>query len=706
MKQIILIFGLIFYQLNFLYAQSKINFSIAQQLQKKSTASIDVFIKGDMERIMELLESNRATLKYAAGNIAVASVTFPQIAILLTSEGVERIEAYPQRNTIMNDTMLINNHILPVHDGTFPLTQAYDGTGVVVGIMDTGIDYTHPDFIDSTGHSRVKYYWDQNQMKAENTPVKYGYGQEWDQIQIDSGKAIHPSDGFHGTHVAGIAAGNGRAINKYKGVAPNADLVVVAVNFNSSNPTLLADAVDYIYSKADLLGKPCVINASLGDYFGSHDGKDLQAQLISNMIDQKNGRSFVASAGNKGNSPIHLGYNVTSDTNFTFFNLSSGSIFIEIWGDTANLNNIQFSIGADQFTPNYSFRGHTKFKTIASVLGIYTNDTLYKNGKRIGTIETYGDQIGSTYSLSYFITPDSTSYKWRLSATGNGKFDLWSLNMVSSGLPSSKVMRDSVYYKYPDLQQTIVSSFQCLDNVITVANYTNRKSYVDYNHQLYYAKEIPGKRHSSSSCGPTRDGRLKPDISSPGDVTLASLDQRVRDVYIKDNPSSIAPEAYHARDGGTSSAGPGVAGIAALYLQKNPTATAMEIKNAILTCARQDAFTGSSPNNMYGYGKADGFKTLTECAPNGIDSYQQNSYSFRIFPNPSTSGNPVYFDVSLPAGSMVQTIFIYNELGSCVSSIQQPQKQIQLIQPLSPGVYFCKLISNTGIVAIKKMVIL
>ena len=704
MKKILLLTGFIFCQLFTASAQSKANFSIIQQIEKKSTAAIDVFIKGDVKRIQELLESNRGIFKYSAGNIVVARLTFPQIAVILKSEGVERIEAYPQRTIPMNDTMLINNRIVSIHNGDFPLHQAYDGKGVVVGVMDTGIDFTHPDFIDSAGKTRVQFYWDQHLPNSPNTPVAYGYGQEWDAIQIDSGKALNGTDG-HGTHVAGIAAGNGRAVHKYKGVAPAADLVVVNIDFNSNNPTIIADAVDYIYSKAMLLGKPCVINASIGDYYGSHDGKDLQAQVISNLINQKNGRAFVASAGNKGDSPIHLQHQVTADTNFTLFNPVNGSIYIEMWADTADLKHVKFAVGADQFSPVYAFRGRTGFKNIASCLGLYHIDTLFKNGKRLGTVETYGDQIGGTYSMVYYIVPDSLNYKWRLITTGSGKFDLWNLNMVSSGLPSSKVMHDSMFYKYPDLQQTIVSSYQCLDNVITVGNYTNRKSYIDYNHNLYYAKETPGKRHSTSSSGPTRDGRLKPDIIAPGDMILSSLVQSLRPILIATNPSAITPEAYHVRDGGTSSSAPGVAGIAALFLQKNPEATAMQVKNAILSCARKDAYTGTTPNNQYGYGKADGFKTLTECSPDEIDEADAR-ISVQIFPNPAYAGSTVHFDVSLPPGSSLQTLSIYNELGALIHVVSSAKNQFRLQQYLPPGIYFCRMITDTHLITTKKLIIL
>ncbi len=706
MKKVILLTYFVFFQILLVSAQSKVNFAIAQQIKKKNTAAIDVFIRGDVDRIKELLESNAGKFKHAAGNIVIAHLTFPQIATLLKHNGVERIEAYPQQTIPMNDTMLINNNVIPVHNGQSPLIQAYDGKGVVVGVIDTGLDFTHPDFLDSTGNSRVKFYWDQNLPDSVNTPVDYGYGQEWDNVQIDSGHAV-PGTDPHGTHVTGIVAGNGRAVNNYKGVAPNADIIAVSLDFNSTKATIVAEAVDYIYSRAQLLGKPCVINASIGDYLGSHDGKDLQAQFISSLIDQKKGRAFVASAGNKGNSPIHLGYTVTADTNFTFYTPSQGYVYLQMWADTTAFKNVHFAIGVDQLSPSYSPRARTPFTTIAPNIGTYRIDTLFKNGKRLGIVESYGDLVGGAYSMEYFITPDSATYTWKFMATGNGKFDLWNTDNIFNGnLPSSKVMHDSVFYKRPDLDQTMVSSYQCLDNVITVGNYANRKTYIDYNHNTFYGSGTPGKRFPTSSCGPTRDGRIKPDIIAPGDVMLSSLVLSLRAHYISVLPGNITPEAYHTRDGGTSSSGPGVAGIAALYLQKYPAASAMQVKNAILTCSRQDAFTGVTPNNAYGYGKADAFKTLTGCGITGIDNQLSDALSFHIYPNPAGNGSSVHMAVSLPAGTSLQKLEIYNELGARVVMISSPKSEMELTQHLAPGIYFCKLTSSTQGVATKKLVIL
>src|SRR5690606_24930367 len=107
--------------------------------------------------------------------------------------------------------------------------------GVILGFIDTGIDVFHPDFLDSLGNTRILAIWDQ--YNADNGSSAYGYGEVWDSSAINSGNCSHLDHGNtnHGTHVAGVAAGNGRAVNNYKGVAPDANIVMVASKENVSN---------------------------------------------------------------------------------------------------------------------------------------------------------------------------------------------------------------------------------------------------------------------------------------------------------------------------------------------------------------------------------------------------------------------------------------------------------------------------------------
>ncbi len=712
MKKTLLLLSVLTSVLSTILAQSKMNFSLVKKIQENKnnrSQTMDVFIQGDVNTIKALVSANGGTFKYSAGNIAVVNLPLGQIGNIVTNKAVQRIEAYSQHIRPMNDTMLKNNNIIPVHTGQAPLTQAYDGTGVVVGFIDTGIDFSHPDFKNSNGKSRIKFIWDQTLADSANTPLPYNYGQEFTNSDIDNGLAsAHTDKEYHGTHVAGVGVGNGLANSSYKGAAPNAEIIMVSLG-NSS--TVFSDGVDYIYSKAQAMNKPCVINISFGDYYGSHDGQDLQAQLIKNMINQRSGQALVAAAGNAGSIAFHLGYNVTTDTNFTFFSNTSNSVYMQLWADTINFKNIHFTIGADQMTPAHLFRGKLPFTDISTHLGIFKEDTLFKNGKQIGRIQSYGDVVGGSYSMEYNIIPDSTTYDWRLITTGSGKFDLWSFDLDASNLPSLATMPDSIFYKSPDKNQTICSSFQCLDNVITVANYTNRRSYIDYSNNLYvdYAN-VPGRRHITSSIGPTRDGRIKPDIAGPGDMTMAAVVLAGVPTIISNNlpdpPHELDLGGYHIRSGGTSNAAPGIAGIAALYLQKNPTATAMDVKQAIITCATQDQFTGSNlPNNQWGYGKANAFNALTGCLPTNVNTIK-NINSLIIYPNPSSAGTILNIEVSSIRPIDKTVMKIYNTLGELVKTISLNNSSIQLNNDLLPGIYFCNLVLNGHSVSTKKLVIL
>ena len=715
MKKILLLLSLSTVVITTVFAQSKMNFSLVKKIQEnknnRSSPTVDVFIQGDINTIKSLVSANGGTFKYSAGNIAVVNLPLGQIGNIISNKAVHRMEAYSQHIQALNDTMLKNSNILPVHAGQSPLTQGYDGTGVVVGFIDTGIDFSHPDFQDSNGKSRVKFVWDQNLADSANTPLPYNYGQEFTNTDIDNGLAsAHIDAEYHGTHVAGVGVGNGLANGNYKGAAPGADIIMVTVN--NSSATTFTDGVDYIYSKALAMGKPCVINISFGDYYGSHDGKDLQAQMIKSMIDQRSGQAMVVAAGNAGKIAFHLGYSVTTDTNFTLFSNTSGSVYMQLWADTTNFKNVHYTVGADQMGP-HSFRGKLPFSDISTHIGIFSEDTLFNAAKQqIGRIQSYGDKVGGSYSMEYNIIPDSAAYDWRFIATGSGKFDLWSFDLESSALPSKATMPDSVYYKSPDVNQTICSSFQCLDNVITVANYTNRRSYLDYSNNIYIdSSKVPGRIDASSSFGPTRDGRTKPDIAAPGDMTMAAVVLSGVPTIIANNlpdpPHELDYGGYHIRDGGTSNASPGVAGIAALYLQKNPTATAMNVKQAIISCTTKDQFTGSSlPNNRWGYGKANAFNALTGCLTTNIISNYSDKNSAGIYPNPSFNGTVINIDISDIKPTDKTVMKIYNAVGELVKTISITTPTIQFTNDLLSGVYFCNLTVNGHSVSTKKLVIL
>ena len=668
--------------------------------EEKKNETVAVLIKGDVLFLREEIVRLGGNVKFSAGNICSASLPAGALYPLSTSTKVQRMEEGHVKMQTLNDKMLLNNRIDMVHQGISPLPQGYDGSGVIVGIIDTGIDFTHPDFKDSLGQSRVLWVWDHLLANNGNTPQPYNYGQQFSKANIDSGTAAaHIDQTAHGTHVAGIATANGDSLPAFKGAAPKADIIAVSLDFNKDDDTWLssvADAVDYIFNKADSLNQPCVINISAGTYFGSHDGNDLQAEAIDNLITTKAGRMVVAAAGNAGNYPLHIQHLIANDTAFTWFRQSGGNpIYIEFWADTANLNNVQFSVGADQVSPVYSDRGQLTWTSILPHLGILGTDTLYSvNGNRIAIVQTYGQLTGSRYSMIYNILPDSGTYNFRLISKGTGKYDAWSFDMVSSGLPSPGLYPPIINYVLPDLKQNICSSFQCSDIVLCVGQYVNRNNYIDVNGNLQTFATIEGALGASSSRGPTRDGRTKPDITSTGEVTLSALRLSSAAWFLANQPYKLAPGGIHIRDGGTSSAAPVVAGAIALYLQKNPAADWQDIRNRVLLCSKKDNYTGTNlPNNNWGHGKLDAFNMTVGCTALGTEDIHSNNIG--VFPNPAHS------EVTIQAadGNKINAIKIYNYQGQLVRN-ELLSKDISThkisIKEFARGVYYLRLEMLSG----------
>jgi subtilisin family serine protease len=707
----------------FCQAPTKFDFYLAgkqaafDQGREDGNKMMDVLIQGNIAGIKRIVDQYNGVFKYSYGNIAAIHIPVKALSAFYLSNAVKRMEGAPAHIRICNDTMRMHAHIVEAQMGMSPLTQPYKGKGVIVGFIDTGIDFVHPDFRDSLNKSRILSIWDMNQPVNALTPVPYGYGQEFDKPMLDS--ALHDSipttlaymDSActilyeHGSHVAGVGTANGRANGLSIGAAPESDIMMVAYNFTNQTATEMTDAVSYIYNKADMYGEPCVINASLGDYDGSHDGTDLQALMIDSMITAKPGRVFVAAAGNESNIPYHLGYTVIpGDTSFTWFEYypysGYGALYFDVWADTANFRKVQFSIGVDNVAP-FKAITRTPYSTVLTNLGKIVTDTI-KNakGNRLGILQTYTQLVGKTYSLEVQIVPDSTSYYWRLMTTGSGKIDCWYPDpepIVNSGLPNASAFPEISNYKLPDTISTLCSSYQCSPNVITVGDYLSRKTFINYADTLFTYFDstfIENKLTYYSGSGPTRDGRVKPDIASPGDICMSVLPTPVRAYFIANGPTNIDPGGWHHTDGGTSTAAPGTAGIAALYLQMKPNATNIEVRNAIISCSDQDNFTGACPNNSYGYGKVNGFKALTGCAA-GIENIQPIVSGLSAYPNPMKDGTVITYDFTSIQEYCNANIAVYDVMGKEVRDIELKNSKGAVSFPaesIASGTYFYSLI--------------
>ena len=581
---------------------------------------VDLYIHGEVAGISEAVKTAGGTVKMMRPSLISARVPVQRVRALAANNAVKGFEFSMEPGHLLNDSMRVKNHINEVQMGLDPLLQGFNGENVIIGIIDSGMDFRHPDFKDADGNTRVIHYWDQTLAVASNTPQPYNYGQEWDAAAIDAGSMTaidQPWANGHGSTVTGTAAGNGLANGLNKGVAPLADIIVVSADFTGNFKSHVADGVKYIFDIAEALGRPAVVNASLGSYMGSHDGKDASALFIDDMLNAQGGRVMVCAAGNSGAiAAYHVEQVVTADTSFTWFKSNQGVVGFEVWADAADLANVNYAIGADRVTPTFGFRGNTPFRGLADNLGTVTTDTLWSaSGNRLGVLNMLVNQRGAQYQLQVQMNVDSVALNYRFMTTGSGKFDIWSsaqfgfCDMVLN-IPTAAQYPPIDNYVMPDQNKHIVDSWACSDNVLTVANYYNEVSYIDYTGAISTVPGTEGALSTNSSKGPTRDDRVKPDVAATGDITMSAGPLDGLAALIAQQPYKVAPGGMHFRNGGTSMASPVVTGAAALYLQKCPTATYAEVAQAIRNNTRVDAFVGVAPNNSWGYGKLDAFAAL------------------------------------------------------------------------------------------------
>ncbi|MEQ9064974.1 MAG: S8 family serine peptidase [Vicingaceae bacterium] len=589
---------------------------------------IDVVLFSKSPSLQEVLGSRSIPFRRHFKNYYRVSIQRGQLESILATGLIQYIESPSGHGFTLNDTMRSLNNIDQVHNGQGVLNRSYKGNGVIIGFIDTGIDFKHPDFQDSLGKTRVIKIWDQSQdTTVSNRIPSFGYGQVWDSFDINLGNCPHDDDVLsHGSNVAGIAAGNGLALNRFQGAAPESEIIFVASDFSSTNwLQSVADGVEFIFLEADKIGRPCVINISAGDYLGSHDGYDLAALRIDSMIKAEKGRAVVAAAGNSGNLPYHLGYTVSADTSFTWFDynasssLGYGAVYFQLWADTSDFNDVHFAIGSNLSSNSYSKRAETPFDQVKNRLNSIVTDTLKNASNNIGIVQTFASLQGSRYFLEVLIKqPDSSQYLFSFITTGSGRFDVWSDSWLGhshirhSSLPSTSVLPEIIHYKRPDTLQTIVSSFTCLPSVITVGNYTAKNAYLDYDSIWQTFPVIPGKKAQNSSLGPNRLLQQKPDLIASGDYTLTANRLASIPLHIANNQADrIAFGGFHKRNGGTSMASPVVAGTVALLFEQCPMADYKDILDNLTQTAALDSFTTPFvPNYSYGFGKNDAFAAM------------------------------------------------------------------------------------------------
>lgn len=506
---------------------------------------------------------------------------------------------YPEVDYPTLDLSIPETGVNLLHSG-FVNNTPYRGRGAIVAIFDTGIDWKHLDFRDpsDTTKSRILFIWDQTiaPQTGESSPPGFTYGVEYTKAHIENELDGTPT-GFvrqqdtngHGTHVAGTAAGNGLASNgKYVGVAPEADIIVIKGGNASFTRDNQINAISYLQSKGTLLGKPIVLNMSIGGHSGPHDGT-LPTEAAVDQFVATPGRVVAISAGNEGGSNIHFGGSIAAGGTFTT------SITVPSYTPNSGTTN-------DRFALDIWFNGNPS----VAVTLVSPSQASYSVGTTAAT-NADGQVIISN-------AQDATNFERRITvdvqdgdATRPPVQGTWTLNLSSpvattfdGWVTSSTVGTTSVSVSGTNTQKTVAMPGTAA-GAITVASYVTKWSWPTNTSQNFtYSNTTDGTANISSfsSIGPTRDGRQKPEIAAPGQGIAAALSSTA-------TPSStrVQPGSRHYLIQGTSMASPHVAGAAAVLLGAFPTLTAAQVKSLFTSTATADAMTGSVPNFTWGYGK-------------------------------------------------------------------------------------------------------
>jgi minor extracellular serine protease Vpr len=575
--------------------------------------------------------------KFVLSVVATKATQVPSLQSIVPPSSFKPPSDHPVTNAKTSSTV--------VHSPAAFNAGGLTGKGVIVGVIDTGIDWRHEDFMKQDGTSRILYLWDMTDNSFETSSGKIGSqppileggnvpgpGTLYTNKQINDAlqgqSAVNSSDNFgHGTVTAGTAAGNGRATangvpaGTYMGVAPQADLIIVKAGDCGSFDDSYILGTKWIAQVAQERRQPVVINHSLGGHFSPHDGSEAAEQLMNKISGAgKPGTVLTVSAGNEGKYSLHgtgrfgprrpgqadidgapLEVSISQRTkNQTWLNgyfdtrddwglvvRGSGSFLVDQIGRPFNLyifkvkDEIKVQLPDGVKEPDY-------FDELADLI---------LNKSRLAAPGEKTDRL-------WFPLPPGNYFVWGFGATGrvvSGSFDLYTPFYTQGSFTIGAVKR------------MMVGSPGNAANVITVGSYDFRLAWENQpGGQTIYNLSLERISDYSSPGGRRDDGIFKPEITAPARYTISSMSSEAKPGSTACQGQNMGTAGWTAvtRDGkhmawsGTSAAAPYVAGVIALMLQKNPNLDAAQIKNILIKTARSDhKFVGTVPNPEWGYGK-------------------------------------------------------------------------------------------------------
>ncbi|BAT53317.1 Peptidase S8 and S53, subtilisin, kexin, sedolisin [Nostoc sp. NIES-3756] len=527
----------------------------------KPTKSI-VFIYCNADADLSHLSQYGVELNQNYGSVRTAFLPLENLPVLSEETAIHRIKPSRQLHLRMDVAPKV------VQLSEFQNRTGLTGKGVIIGIIDTGIDAKHPAFSD-----RILRLWDQT---LPGPGVNEGrYGAEFQAAQL----TISQDTQGHGTHVAGIAAG---ADGTYRGVAPEAELIIVKSDLQDAH---IADGIHYIFRVAGELGKPAVVNISLGSHGDAHDGSD----SLSKIIDAESGpgRIVCCAAGNEGNYNIHGQANIPSGRSrgmrFHVPLNQIGIVWLNAW--YSSTGQLEVSVRS----PNGFVSPYQKIITDGNPSQSYNLPD-----SQVEIVTSVPDPANGDYNIFVQIRGQGRSpvqggvwqLRLRNTSAADTKLDVWALDDNCSVIFTGKSVKDAVKIGSPG----------CASSAVTVAAYTTKAKYDDMDGQVQEMGLELNTISDFSSEGPLRNNAQKPDIAAPGAMIVSALSSYANsDRSMTINPQFVAMS-------GTSMAAPFVSGLIALLLQRNPHLNPRTIKDLLRKSSAIPGKPAGTFDPKWGYG--------------------------------------------------------------------------------------------------------
>ena len=506
--------------------------------ERARSLNLDVGFDGE-ENTWELIVKYSGSLSRLEEEGIVVTELLNEYAVLIVPEsGIGRLAEVPEIEYIEKPKRLFfaaeqgrtASCVTGVQNARYDLY----GDGVLVAVLDSGVDYAHPDFRNEDGTTRILALWDQT--IPGRPPAGYRIGTEYTKEQIDEALAqsdpvrrreLVPSTDAsgHGTRVLGIAAGNGRAGGiRYRGVAPRSSILAVKLGVPRTDSfprtTELMQALDYCIRKAMEYSLPVAVNISFGNTYGAHDGTSLLETYITDMANIWKSVICIGT-GNEGYAAGHASDSL-QEGEIKRIQLAvgeyEGALNLQIW--KSYLDDISVSLES----PGGRSAGFIRNVPGAQRFALEQTDILLYYGEPSPYSQSQEIYLEFLPQTEYV---DSGIWTLTLEAREirDGRFHLW--------LPSAAVLNANTRFLEPEPYITLTIPSTARRTVAVGAYDSRSRTYADF-----------------SGRGDTRDGRERPILAAPGVDVVTTV-----------------PGGGYAAATGTSFATPFVTGAAALLMQ-------------------------------------------------------------------------------------------------------------------------------------------